>query len=88
MNSFTHGGVQMAQYPLSIFTGWLRKFFIYIVPLGCVNYFPLMLITGRQDVLGSTPLMQIFSPLAGVVFLLVALKLWQCGVTRYQSTGS
>lgn len=88
MNTFTHGGTQMAQYPLSIFTSWLRRFFIFVVPVGCVNYFPALLILGREDVLGSTPVMQALSPLAGVMFMLAALKIWQYGVSRYQSTGS
>lgn len=88
MNSFTNGGVVVAQYPLSIYRGWLRNFFLYIIPLGCVNYFPVLLVLGREDVWGSPAWFQALSPLAGVVFLLVALRFWHYGVGRYESTGS
>ncbi len=88
MNSFTNGGVLVAQYPLSIYRGWLRSFFLYVVPVGCVNYFSVLLITGREDVLGSPVLFQLLSPLVGVVFFMIALRIWHFGVRRYESTGS
>ena len=88
MNSFTNGGVYMAQHPLSIFDGWLRNFFLFVIPLGCVNYFPVLFITGKEDIFGTTPLFQALAPLAGVVFLLVSLRVWKFGLLRYQSTGS
>ncbi len=88
MNSFTHGGTYMAQHPLSIFDGWLRNFFLFVIPLGCVNYFPVLFITGKQDIFGTTPLFQALAPLAGAVFLLVSLYVWRFGLSRYQSTGS
>lgn len=88
MNAFTHGGVQMGQYPLAIFRGWLRKFFLFIIPLGCTIYFPVLLIIGRQDPLGTSPLFQALSPLAGLLFLLLSLQIWRFGIRRYQSTGS
>ncbi len=88
MNSFTHGGVNVAQYPLSIYRGWLRSFFLYVIPIGFVNYFPVLLILGREDAWGSPAWFQALSPLAGVVFLLVALRFWHYGVSKYESTGS
>ena len=88
MNAFTHGGVQMGQYPLAIFRGWLRKFFLFIIPLGCTIYFPVLLIIGRQDPLGTSPLFQALSPLAGLLFLLLSLQIWRFGSRKYQSTGS
>ena len=36
MNVLTYGGVQAAQFPLSIYAGWFRNFLIFVVPLGCV----------------------------------------------------
>ncbi len=45
-------------------------------------------IMGRTDPLGSTILIQWLSPAAGVVFLLIALRVWNLGVRQYCSTGS
>ena len=57
MNVLTHGGVFAAQYPLSIYRSWFREFFTYVVPLGCVGYYPALAILERSDPHGSDPLM-------------------------------
>lgn len=88
MNTMTYGGVQTAQYPLSIYRPWFRKFFTYIVPLACVNYFPVLALLGRPDPLGFPPLLQWVAPFIGIAFLLVALQIWKFGVRHYRSTGS
>lgn len=87
-NSFTDGGVETAQWPLSIYNKWFVKIFTFIIPLACVNYFPVIAILGRDDVLGSPVWFQWVSPLAGVIFLLVSLRIWEFGVKHYRSTGS
>jgi len=37
------------QYPLAVYQRWFQRFFIYIIPLACVNYFPVLVILGRDD---------------------------------------
>ena len=88
MNAVTYGGVETAQYPLSIYRSWFRRFFTYAVPLAGISYYPSLAIMGRPDTLGSTVLLQYLSPLTGVAFLLVALQVWKVGVRHYRSTGS
>lgn len=88
MNTMTYGGVQTAQYPLSIYPQWLRRFFILIVPLGCVTYLPVLAILGRPAPLGIPAILLWISPLGAGIFLIVALFLWQIGVRHYSSTGS
>jgi len=88
MNTMTYGGVQTAQYPLDIYQPWFRKFFTYIVPLACVSYFPIVNILHVSDPLGSPVWLQLSSPAAGVVFLLLSLALFQFGVKHYTSTGN
>jgi ABC-2 type transport system permease protein len=88
MNAFTYGGEYAAEYPLAIYRGWFRKFFLFVVPLGCANYLPALAIIGRHDPIGTPPVLQWLSPLAGVLFLTIALQLWKVGVRHYTSTGS
>jgi ABC-2 type transport system permease protein len=89
MNMFTYGGVQATQYPLEIYQKWFRHFFIFIIPLGCVTYFPVVAILGRPDTIFNSPFgLQIFTPLIGLVFLVLSLRIWQFGVKHYRSTGS
>jgi len=88
VNATTYGGVEMARFPISIYRKWFRRIFIWIIPLAAVNYLPLHAVTGRPDALGSPTWLQWASPLAGVAFLLICLRVWKVGVRRYASTGS
>jgi ABC-2 type transport system permease protein len=84
-NIFTDGGREMAQYPLSIYQKWVSRFFTYVIPFGTVNYLPLRYLLGRTEGDGW---MYMITPLAGIVFIVPCLLVWQIGVRRYRSTGS
>ncbi|MBD2872732.1 ABC transporter permease [Paenibacillus arenilitoris] len=85
VNIFTDGGRQMAQYPLQIYKKWVTRFFTFVIPFSCVNYLPLLYILDKAP---GNGLLYMLSPLAGVVFLLPCLLVWQVGVRHYRSTGS
>jgi ABC-2 type transport system permease protein len=87
-NAFTYGGVTMSQYPLEIYRPWFRRFFLVVIPLGCIGYLPGLAILGRADPLGTSLPLQWMAPLAGPIFILICLQAWRFGVRRYQSTGS
>jgi len=88
MNVLTYGGVQAAQYPLSIYARWFRTFLIFVVPIGCVAYFPVLAILGKADPLGAPAWFLTLSPLAGFAFLAVSFLAWRVGLGKYTSTGS
>lgn len=88
MNILTYGGVETAQYPLSIYSRGFQRFFTFVIPLACVTYFPLLAILNKASDF-SVPLWVCYvSPIAGVLFLMVALRLWKIGERHYCSTGS
>jgi len=88
MNTLTYGGVETAQYPMSIYQRYFQRFFTFVVPLAMVTYFPILAILDIDDPLGSTRSMQMLAPLAGIAFFAMTLGVWQLGVRRYTSTGS
>jgi ABC-2 type transport system permease protein len=87
-NAVTYGGVETAQFPLTLYHPWLRTFFTFVVPLACINYFPIHAILQRHDTLESSVLFQTLSPAIGLIFFLVTLQFWELGVRHYRSTGS
>ncbi|HEX4196084.1 MAG TPA: ABC-2 family transporter protein [Caulobacteraceae bacterium] len=87
-NVLTYGGVQAAQFPLSLYAPWFRGFLTFVVPLGCVAYFPVVALLGRHDPLGAPDWFLPLSPIFGVVFLAASFWAWRFGVRRYTSTGS
>jgi len=88
VNSATYGGVETAQFPLTIYPRWFRWIFTFVIPLATINYFPVHAILDLTDPVGSTRLIQWMSPLAGVAFLAICLQFWRLGVRHYTSTGS
>jgi len=88
MNCLTDGGVETSQWPIPIYNQWFVNIFIFAIPLACVNYFPVIAILGKGDVLHSPPWLRWVSPIAGVLFLALSLVFWRFGVRHYRSTGS
>jgi len=87
-NTLTYGGVEAAQYPLDLYARWFRNFLTFVVPLGCVSYFPVAAVLGRADRTGLPAEILRLTPVLGFVFLAVALWMWRFGVRHYTSTGS
>jgi ABC-2 type transport system permease protein len=87
-NILTYGGVQAGQYPLSVYAAWFRNLLIFVVPIGCVAYFPVVALLGLRDPLGAPPWLLPLTPASGFLFLAVALRVWGLGVAKYASTGS
>jgi ABC-2 type transport system permease protein len=88
VNTVTYGGLETVQYPIAIYARWFRRFFTFVIPMACLNYFPSVAITGGPDPLDTPPIVSWLSPLAGFAFLLIACRLWRFGVRHYRSTGS
>jgi len=88
VNIITYGGVETAQYPLSIYRPWFRIFFTMVVPLACINYFPALVILDRADPHGAPAFLGWAAPAVGVLFLLATFQIWKIGVRHYRSTGS
>ena len=88
MSATTYGGVQAAQYPLSIYEGWFRRFFTYLIPLAAVTYFPLVSAMGKPDPLGVPHWVGAMSWIVGPIFLACAFAFWNWGLRYYTSTGS
>ena len=85
INIFTDGGREMAQYPLSIYKDWVRKFFTFVIPFGTVNYLPLMYILDKVE---GNKIIYMFTPLLGTLFIIPCVLIWNFGVKHYKSTGS
>lgn len=82
MNIFTDGGREFGAYPLSVYGKDVLRLCTWVVPLACVQYYPLLFLLGRGP--GWYGLL----PLAGVLFLLPCWLFWRLGLRRYKSTGS
>jgi ABC-2 type transport system permease protein len=87
-NSFTYGGQQLTQYPLTIFGRELVKAATFVVPLAFVNYYPVLYVLGKPAPLGLPSWIGLLAPVVAVFMAGLAGLGWQAGVRRYRSTGS
>jgi ABC-2 type transport system permease protein len=88
VNCVTYGGVETAQFPLSIYRPWFRSFFTFVVPLATINYVPVQAILSFSGAGDSGKFVYWMSPLAGFAFLVLCIQFWRIGVRHYTSTGS
>ena len=88
INAFTFGGATVSQYPLHLFEGWLRRLFLFGIPLGFVIYAPSLYLLDKDDPLGLPGWWRFTAPLVAALFAALAGALWRVGVRHYRSTGS
>jgi len=74
-------------YPLNIFGGVLEFLLTFGVPLAFMAYFPATVLLGRTGELQVNPIFAYGAPLAGIVWLGVALLVFHHEMRNYQSAG-
>jgi len=87
-NSFTYGGQQLTQYPLSIFGKEIVRAVTFVVPLAFVNYYPVLFVLGKPAPLGLPSWIGLLAPVVAVAMIALASLAWRAGLRRYRSTGS
>lgn len=83
VNILTDGSREFGAYPLSVYGKTALRFYTYVVPLACIQYYPLLWLLGR-----AVPGFYALLPLCGAAFALPAYGLWRLGLRHYKSTGS
>jgi ABC-2 type transport system permease protein len=74
-------------YPLRIFGSVLEFLLTFGLPLAFMAYFPAVVLLGRTGELQVNPIFAYGAPLAGIVWLLVALGFFHHEMRNYQSAG-
>lgn len=88
MNSAIYGGHFLSQYPIDVYSRWLQRAVVYVLPIAFVAYVPTVSILGRTQPLGLPAWMGWSSPVIALVLGSVAAVTWRTAVRHYRSTGS
>lgn len=90
MNAFTYGGIQMAQFPLSIYEKWFAHLFTYVIPVGLATYFPMLLVLNKQGdaYSGQAAFLTLLGPFLIGSLVYLAHLFFRYGLSKYHSTGS
>jgi ABC-2 type transport system permease protein len=79
-----HSLLQASRYPLGIYPAWVHYILMFLVPYGAFNYLPASWVFGKM----GSPLCAFITPVVAVACYLVAERIWNWGLSQYQSTGS
>jgi ABC-2 type transport system permease protein len=81
-------GRAFAEYPITIYPVVVQWILTLALPTALMTYFPAQRLLGRTESGMLLPLLSLAAVPMGVLFLLLAVGLWQLGLRHYQSTGS
>ena len=76
--------IAFGRYPLSIYSAFVQFVLCWIIPFGLASFYPSVRMLGRAVTPEYAPLV----PVVAVVFLTLAISLWNFGTRHYASTGS
>jgi len=76
--------IAFGRWPLSIYSAAVQFFLCWIIPFGLASFYPSAQLLGRA----VTPQYLPFVPIVAVVFLTIAISVWNFGTRHYASTGS
>ena len=72
------------RYPVDIYNGVIRFILTWILPFAFVGVYPSAYFLGKQEWFVYAAL----TPVMGVVFFVIAVVLWNIGVTKYRGAGN
>lgn len=75
-------------YPVTIYNYGVQFFLTFVFPLAFVNFYPAHYFLERSGANLLHPVLQILTPVVGIVIFTIALFAWKTGVDHYQSSGS
>lgn len=75
-------------YPITIYNSGVQFFLTFIFPIAFVNFYPAHYFLDRSGDMLLYPVLQLLTPLVGVVLLALSLIAWRSGINHYQSAGS
>jgi viologen exporter family transport system permease protein len=87
-NTVTYGSSTFTSYPISVYSGWLRRLMAFVVPGAFVAYYPALALLDRADPLGGPAWLGWVGPLVAAVVTCVAGVVWKSAVRHYRGTGS
>jgi ABC-2 type transport system permease protein len=86
-SALTYGSAYLAQWPTSVLSDVLARFFTFVVPAAFAGYLPALAILGADEPSGLPGWLPWASPLVALVAAGLAGLLWRSGVRHYVGAG-
>ena len=82
VNIFTDGSREFGQYPMGLFKKEVLIVFTYLIPIACVNYYPINYILGKSD-----NILYLISPLFCLILFVISIISFNKCMVNYESSG-
>ena len=86
-SAFTYGGQFLTQFPIDVYSQWLRRLLAYLIPMAFVAYFPGLYVLDKADPLGLPSFLRFSSPIVAVLAAVGGGATWRFAVRHYRSAG-
>ncbi|MBP3963942.1 ABC transporter permease [Paenibacillus lignilyticus] len=88
MDMVVHGIRSFMDYPISIYSKFIRILVTFVVPYAFVNFYPSQLILNKKGETLFSPVLPYIAPVVGLAMFILAYMVWNRGLNKYQGTGS
>jgi ABC-2 type transport system permease protein len=79
---------EFINYPVNIYNVGMQFFLTFIFPIAFINFYPAHFFLDRSGTGLLHPLLEMGTPIVGLIVTTVSIFSWKAGVNHYQSTGS
>lgn len=75
-------------YPITIYGKAIQFLLTFILPFAFMNFYPSLLMLDKAPSSPFTVLIPYLSPFVGIAMFVLSIKIWNYGLSKYQSSGS
>lgn len=79
---------QVTSYPLSIYPHILQTVFTFIIPVGFVSFYPASQLLNHKTRIMIPGNLTVITLLTGIIFFLLAYRVFKTGLKKYESVGN
>ncbi|MFQ5962778.1 MAG: ABC transporter permease [Candidatus Scalinduaceae bacterium] len=75
-------------YPVTIYNMGIQLFLTFVFPIAFINFYPAHLFLDRSGDNLLHPVLEMGTPLVGIILFTISIFTWKAGLNHYQSSGS
>lgn len=75
-------------YPITIYGIAIQFLLTFILPFAFMNFYPSLILLGKTPSSPFAAWLPFVSPFVGIAMFILSIKIWNYGLSKYQSSGS
>ena len=88
VHTVVYSSKEFVVYPVTIYNYGVQFFLTFLFPVAFINFYPAQFFLEKTGDNLFNPVLQMLTPVVGIVLFSFSLLAWRTGVNHYQSSGS